>query len=265
MPDVGVDISQFERLPFDEAIALFREKIALPTESWDELWNEYQNYAFTVSGITRGEVLQDIQDAIARAMEEGTAIGQFKKDFNQIIERRGWSEGQGFSAYRTELILSQNLRTAYAAGRWKQINDPVVAKNRPHLMWRHRDSRNPRPAHLALDGKVFSLSDPIWKVIFPPSGFSCRCQAYSLSDRDLTEMNLKPSDPPSERVILKDRVTGKTQQVPAVRVDGKLTPIAEPGFAFAPGDKRLGDGWMESAIARLSPALQKQVREDIAA
>lgn len=259
----GVSVAEFERVPFESAIAWLREKVPLPTEVWDELWAEFQDYAFAIAGVTRAEVLEDIQGAIAKAMEAGTSFQQFKKDFQQVVERRGWTEGKGYSAYRVEMLLSQNLRTAYAAGRWQQMQDPVVQQNRPWGLYRHRDSRHPRPHHLALDGKVFPLSDPIWRVIMPPNGFGCRCQMFSLSDRDLAAMGLHPSEPIAETVTLRDRVTGATQQVPAVRVNGELKPIAEPGFTSAPGSRQLGDEWIESAIGRLSPALQAQVRKEL--
>lgn len=263
----GVTVEQLQRLPWQDAIAWLREKVPMPTEAWDELWQEFQDYAFTVAGVTRAELLDDIQQQLIKAMEDGTGIHEWKRDFKKLASDRGWTpDPEAFAPWRVELILQQNLRNAYAAGRWQQINDPVVAKNRPYLMWRHRDSVNPRLAHLALDGKVFPLSDPLWKIAFPPCGFFCKCQAYTLSDREVREMGVEVGGFPEERVTIRDRLTGKEQQVPAVLdpETGKLHPVVEPGFAYVPGEKRMGAEWMEAAIARLSPQLQKQVREEVA-
>ena len=145
---------EWERLPFDEAIAFLRDKLALPSEAWDTLSDEAQNFAFSIAGLTRAEILADIQESLVKALEQGTTFQQFRKNFDTIAARRGWNPQ--FGAYRTELIFSQNLRTAYAAGRYQQMSDPDVTKTRKWWLYRHRDSRTPRPAHLAMDGKVFS-------------------------------------------------------------------------------------------------------------
>lgn len=180
MPDLldsmldGLTIEQFEKLPFEEAIDWLKNKVSMPTDAWDQLWQEFQDYAFTIAGVTRAELLDDIQSQLVKAMEDGTGIHQWKRDFKKLAAEQGWTpDPKAFAPWRVELILQQNLRNAYAAGRWQQINDPVVAKNRPYLQWRHRDSVNPRPAHKALHNKVFPLSDPLWSVCFPPNGFGC--------------------------------------------------------------------------------------------
>lgn len=252
-------------LPFDEALAWFEQKIPLPTSRWDEIINAAQDWAFTVAGLTQAELLNDLYGAIDKALEQGTTLEEFRRDFDEMIARRGWqppagSEGK-WGGWRTELIFMQNLQSAYGAGRWAQINDPDIARSRPYVMWRHGDSPNPRPAHLALDGKVFNLSDPFLKVCSPPSGFGCRCKLLTLSDRDMTERGLKVSKPPSETVTLRDRITGKEAKVPAI--DG--TPIAEPGFMTAPGSspRTARRQILNEAIDRLPPELRQAARAKI--
>lgn len=262
----GATIEQLQRLPWEDAIAWLRDKVPMPTEAWDELWQEFQDHAFTVAGLTRAELLDSIQQQLIKAMEQGTGIHQWKRDFKKVAQDRGWTpDPKAFHPWRVELILQQNLRNAYAAGRWQQMNDPVVLKNRPWGLYRHRDSVNPRLAHLALDGKVFPLSDPLWKICHPPNGFGCKCAVYSLSDREVREMGVEVEQFPSERVTIRDRITGAEQQVPAVLnpETGKLHPVVEPGFAYTPGASPKDAQWVEAAIARLSPQLQTQVREDL--
>ena len=246
-----------KRLPFDKAIAYFRDKLQIPSDRWDVIWNEIADYAFAISGVTRADLLNDLYQAISQALEQGTTLQQFVKDFDTIAERRGWADGKGMGAYRKELIFSQNLRTAYAAGRYQQMTDSDVVKSRPYWVWKHRDSRNPRPAHLALHNKVFSFDDPFWQTGYPPCGFGCRCAVYALNDLDLQRRGLKVEDAPSETVTIRDRMTGQSQRVPAI--NGQ--PVAEPGFAHAPGSspKEQRQAILDKALDRLPDALRKQV------
>jgi len=261
VPDIAI-ATGFTRQPFEKAIAFLRQKTAIPSTEWDQIWSEAQDYCFSVTGVTRADILADIQEAIAQALENGTPLSQFKKDFEAIATNKGWLPPTGVDTpWRLALIFNQNIRGAYAAGRSEQLDDPDILAARQYRLYRHRDSMQPRPAHLALDGKVFLAQDPIWQSIMPVNGFGCRCAVFALSDRDLERRGLSISEPPKETVLIRDRQTGRTQQVPAI--DGQ--PIAEPGFTNNPGRgiKEQRDAVIEGAIARLPGNLQVKAREAI--
>lgn len=219
-------------LPFNQAIAYFRQKYPLPTEVWDDIIGAAQDWAFTVAGVTSAVLLNDIADLIERALVEGISFGEWKKQFKARVNNAGWT---GATPWRTELIFRQNLATAYNAGRYQQQTDPDVLKLRPYWQYIHGDTRHPRPHHKALDGKVFLANDPIWQQIYPPNGFGCGCRVVTLSNRDMERENLS-IDAIAETATILDKRTGATQQVPAVRINGKIKPIAEPGFAYTPGN-----------------------------
>jgi SPP1 gp7 family putative phage head morphogenesis protein len=254
-----------QRLPFAQAIAYFREQLAIPSDRWEVIWAEIGDYASALAALTQAEILNDIYQEILKALEQGTTLQQFKQDFDRIVAQRGWTEGQGYTPWRKELLFSQNLRTAYASGRYEQMSDPAVTAARPYWIWKHRDSRNPRPAHLALHNKVFSFDDPFWATGFPPCGFGCRCAVFTLSDRDLDRRGLKVTASPTETVTIRDRVTGATQKVPAIAVDGTLHPITEPGFAHAPGANRQAQRAeiVQRTLDRLPPDLKKLVEQNL--
>jgi uncharacterized protein with gpF-like domain len=225
------------RQPFDEAIAYLLEKLAIPTDSWEVLSGEINDYAFGIAGVTDAAILEDVQIALLEALQNGTDLRVFRAEFQAIMAKRGWA---GVEPWRVNLIYQQNLRTAYAAGRWQQMTDPDVLMRRPYWMWRHRDSRNPRLHHLAMDGRVFLAQDAIAQGINFPLGFGCKCTWLTLGERDLTRLGLQPEPFPQERIQLRDRITGNIQSVPAIRVvreDGssKLEPIVDPGFMWATG------------------------------
>lgn len=228
----------WQSLPFPEAIAYFKKRIPLPTERWDELLGQHQSVAFTIAGIMKISILKDIQDALTKALEEGTTFDTFKTDFTDIMTKKGWNPG--FSPYRLELIFGQAIRTAYSYGRWQQMEDPDLKRRRPYRQWVHRDSSLPRDSHLQQDGKVYPADDPIWKAIFPPP-FSCRCTAYALSDRDLKREGLTVSTAPP------------------------LSEIAEKGFdkGFPKNLEEHRQQLLGNALDKLSPHLRKLLKEEV--
>lgn len=231
-----------ERLDFSEAIAYFAQKLNLDTDTWVEGQGIVQDAAFTVAA-AKGALLQEIRDAVDRALAEGKSVQEFLKDFDTIADR--WSDDwnrNGNRAWRGQLIYEQNLRNAYAAGRYVQMTEPGVMKLRPYWQWRHGGSRDPRPAHLALDGLVFEAG----KLPFhPPGGFNCRCKVFSLSRRDLERKGLKVSSlKRGDMVEVLNPKTGERQKV-------KLE--ADPGFGHIPGTSTQKQ--REAILRKLSPSL----------
>lgn len=178
----------WQQLPFTEAIDYFATKQNIDTDSWRDLQGLDYDVAFAVAG-AKGDLLMDMRTAVGKAIVEGTTLQEFRKDFDRIVQSRGWSYS-GDRDWRTNTIYTTNLRTAYAGGRWEQIQQNKA--KRPYLQWRHGGSRDPRPLHIALDRKVFSLDDPFWQSMGnPPIGHGCRCSVFALNDRDLERLKLK--------------------------------------------------------------------------
>ncbi|NJR38540.1 MAG: hypothetical protein HC781_06435 [Leptolyngbyaceae cyanobacterium CSU_1_4] len=253
-------------LPFAEAIAFFKQKLPLPTSSYTEIIDEAQDWAFTVAGIAKADLLNDVYGAIVKALEDGTTLEEFTQDFDIAAAKAGWqpppgSEGK-WGGWRMELIYMQNLRGAYAAGRFKQMRDPEVATARPYWLWRHRDSRVPRAVHLALDGKVFRGDSVFWDAGgYPPCGYGCKCGVFALSQRDLERRGRKVEDAPTETLTIEDKLTGERQQIPAL--NGQ--PIVDPGFVHAAGTSKpeQRQSVLNRSLARLPEPLRRQAREAI--
>ena len=205
----------YGRLPFQEAIAFFRSKIPMPTQRWNDLWKGMHTRGFTVAGAVKGEILSDFSSAVDRAIAEGTTLTDFRKSFDKIVARHGW-DYKGGRNWRSRVIFETNIRTAYSAGRYKQMNEPALKKLRPYWEYRHGDSRHPRELHLSWDRIVLPTDDPWWDTHYPPNGWGCKCKVFALSERDLKRLGKAGQDtaPDDGSYQWTDKKTGITHTVP---------------------------------------------------
>lgn len=227
--------AHYGSLPFDEAIRFFREKKLVPTTRTGEVAKEANDSAFHVAGAMQADLLADLHMAVDAGIAEGSTLAQFAKDFEAIVETRGWTgwTGEGTRAgraWRAQIIYETNLRTAYQAGRWAQAQE--VKDRRPFLEYRHSDaSIHPRELHKSWDGLVVAIDDPWVQTHWPPNGWGCKCMMFSLSQRDLAKLGKAgPDTPPDDGTrTYTDKVTGETKTVP----NG-----IDPGWDYAPGASR---------------------------
>jgi len=160
---------------FAAQIKFFRDKLNITTAAWDELLGAAHARAFTIAGAMKEDLLADFRDSVETAIEEGQTLDQFRKSFDQIVEKHGWSYN-GSRGWRTRVIYETNVRTSYAAGRYTQL------VHFPY--WRYRHSiavAIPRETHLAWDGMILPADDPWWKTHYPPNGWGCRCRVEGIS------------------------------------------------------------------------------------
>ena len=152
---------------------------------------------------------------------------QAEIDPDDIAAKHGWSYNGGRD-WRTRVIYRTNLRTSYAAGRWRQLQ--AGKERRPYWRYRHSAaSEDPRPEHLAWDGIVLSADDPWWNTHYPPNGWGCNCFVEALNRRDLKRLGKDGPDnapPLEERTKTVGRDPVRTVEVPKG---------IDPGFAYAPG------------------------------
>lgn len=200
MPDVNP-----ATLSFEEAIEYFRKKLNMPTLTWTEIWEHQHAHAFTVAGAMKDDLLNDFREAIDKAQSQGTGYAEFRKAFEQIVKRHGWSYNGG-AGWRSRVIYKTNMQTAYMAGRYKQMK--ALSDSRP--FWRYKHSNlveDPRPEHLLWDGLVLRHDDPWWNTHYPPNGWGCQCKVYAVNARDLKRMGkTEPDQTPA--IVYKETTVG---------------------------------------------------------
>lgn len=250
-----IDLS-FDLTP-EEALSFWKKKMKLSPGEFAKLEREAKLMAFAVSGIARGDELNTVYNALAKAIEDGVSFADFKKECAGIFERRGWT---GKRAWRIDTIFRTNIQTAYNVGNYQQMMR--VKERRPY--WRYsavNDSRT-RPAHRAVHGKIFPADHPFWDKWFPPNGFRCRCSVNSVSEADLESNGWKveEEDPTGRLYEPTDPRTG-------VRLPGRLL-MPDPGWDFHVGRealKPLTPSPSDSAVKSLGSAAGARPIEELPA
>lgn len=225
---------RYGNLPFPEQIAYLRDKVAIPTRAWTDIYGREHDHAFAVAGANRMAIVEDFQRSIQRTIDEGRTLADFRKDFDAIVERHGWSY-KGSRGWRSRVIYETNLLQSYHAGREAQMADPALRRLRPYGLYRHGGSENPRPEHLANDGKVVPLDDPWWDVWSPKNGWGCTCKKYMIS-REQAEAEGYTVSERGPEIDYEEKIVGANGPSPrTVRVPKGI----DPGFEHRPGMSRL--------------------------
>lgn len=241
-------------LPFDEAIAYLRDKVPMPSKRWEDFTGGMHAKAFVVAGAAKDDLVKDLFGAVQKGLTEGTGIGPFRKEFDQIVAKHGW-QYKGNRAWRTSTIFHTNLSTAYAAGREKQMSDPDVLKAFPYWRYRTMEDSRVRPLHRQWNNTVLPANDPWWDSHPVPGGWNCRCFKEPVSRSFANEVK----DSPTFRTVAPDDgvrpwtnpATGATEMIP----NG-----IDPGFQNNPGRS----AWGREMTKNMAGREEKPVWEDIA-
>jgi len=242
---------RYATAPFREAIEYLRDKISLDTDSWRDIADDEHDAFFVVAG-AKGSLLSELRAAVDKAIERGQRPEDFQAAFEQITE--GW-EYRGDAGWRSQIIFRTNLRASYGRGRDAYQQDPEVQRLQPYLQYTHGDSLNPRPSHLALDGKVFRAN----AIPFPlPAGYGCSCRYVSLSQRELERAGLSVSEIQKGDSVTVEMPDGQVQQA-------VIEP--DPGWDRTPGmpsEARRQD-LIQRVIDRSPPEIAAQIRAEVEA
>ena len=215
--------------PFAKQVEFFRNKLNMTTQAWTDIWHEEHDAAFVVAGAAQADLVEDLRQAVDSAVAEGTTLRKFREAFDGIVERHGWVY-KGGRNWRTRVIYDTNVRSSYAAGRYRQMQD--MAEQRPFWRYRHSHaSENPRKQHQAWDGMILRHDDPWWRTNYPINGWGCKCYVEALNARDLERLGKSGPDK-APALNMRTVTVGKTGPSPrTVEVPEGI----DPGFAYAPG------------------------------
>ena len=233
-----------EPLQPQEAIDYFKDKIVLTPAQFYSLSRQAKVNAFSASEIASLDILTDIFEELAAAIENGTTMEVFRKAVNVRMAARGW---KGLTPYRADTIFRTNVQTAYQVGRWKQMTQPEVQSARPYGVYSAVMDHRTRATHRAVHGVCRRLDDPFWNTWYPPNGYRCRCSVRTLSQRQVDKQNVKVAEGSWQGYV-----------TPPGEPARQLLP--DPGFDYNPG-KEAYQPDLSKYTKRLRAAYEKRQQE----
>lgn len=287
-------VKQAIGLPPGDAIAFLRDKGATVTGSWTEWLDGEHARAFTVANVAKLDVVTDIHNSLLDALKEGKTLEAWKRELIPTLQAKGWWRrdasaeqlqqagrvnpatgeiAKGLTPARLNTIYRTNMQSAYMAGRYQQM----VSQARLRPYWQYvavLDSRT-RPAHRAMNGRVFRFDDPGWRSFYPPCGFNCRCRVRNYNQREVERKGLSVESTAGQlrdvQVPLRNGTHATVTRFTAAGMPppGHFQPDA--GFSNNPGASvwmpRLGDrpAALSDAFVRQSvagPAFQRFVEAE---
>ena len=152
----------------EAAISWFARRLALSDADLKAIREEARRRAFWVSGLAALDMVQEVYEAVARALDEGLPFAEFQRAISERV-KAAWGEG---ARHRLATVFRTNLQMAYGAGRWKQAQATVHL--RPY--WGLQVVLDGRTSHVCrpLAGLVLPADHPFWATHIPPLHHGCR-------------------------------------------------------------------------------------------
>lgn len=212
-------------LPPRDAVAYLKSKGLVISNHWLEIEQAARARAFTIVGVTKLDVLEDVRSALVTALEQGRDKKWFVAHLQPLLEKKGWWGKGGATPARLRLIWQQNIQDAYMVGRYRSML--ANSEDRPYWQYSAKMDARTRPHHKALHNKVFRFDDVFWKTHYPPNGFRCRCMITALTRSEVANAKLAVSSGEGHMVTDVQEVTS--------RKTGEVFSQTRTGYQPEPG------------------------------
>lgn len=263
-------------LPPEAAVEYFNSRGMRVASDWKQVAAAVKSGGFSVAAVTRADVLADIHGSLRKAaLEGGQTYEAWLKTVRPMLAQKGWLgryphdpetgeivRGKGLTPWRLETVFRTNLQTAYMSGRYKSQLENADRRGN----WQYvsiLDNRT-RPAHRALNNRVFRYDDPVWEAFYPPLGYNCRCRVRALSDDELETGNLDLSQGEGQMETVTRDLGPRGGKVDVIGYRDPATKelfTVDPGFDFSPASQAWG---RDIALARNTQAIaSREIRTQV--
>jgi len=124
---------------------------------------------------------------MAESMEEGSGLGDFKRDMRRIMAEKGWygrldktAKDRKYINWRLDTIYQTNILTAYSAGETREMLR--TAHLYPYWQYKQVQRKTMREAHSQFHNMILRYDDPFWATGTPPNGWRCQCYRNQLTE-----------------------------------------------------------------------------------
>lgn len=184
---VGTEIPKPE-----EALAWFQRLQPVTRDVFDK--DKLAGKATTVAWTESQSAVKIAQSKLFEALENGWTFEQFR---DSLLADPGFTSkyrppvGVNRNAH-LETVFRTNLMSAYNQGRLQMYNDPELGNFVTGYRYNAILDERVRPAHAAMDGRVYPKSSPIWQTWMPPNGFNCRCTIDPVTELETVQWDPQP-------------------------------------------------------------------------
>lgn len=176
-------------IAFAEAIEDLLSREPRLAEGYKEASRLYsEEHAFALARSSSRKLTERVQQAVQMIIAEGRDPGMT----GQEITRLAASEAHDWTRAYADTVYETNVSSALTNGRFKQAEDPDVAKVIKAFEVVGEADERERPNHRAARGFIAAVDDPIWidRHVKPPYGYRCRhgvifASKYTLERRGL--------------------------------------------------------------------------------
>lgn len=215
MADTWTVTADLER--FDEAAEAFKKRVPMRAEDVVGMTAEERRHAFWVAGMNERAAVETLHAEIARAIEEGTPLEEFKARVKEKLI--------ALHDAHLETVFRNAVQGAYNTGRWHQLTDPDVTLVRPYWVFDAvMDSRTSERCS-ALNGTIKAHDDPFWLTRWPPLHHRCRSGIRAVRKREARLTEGEPKAPDNGFGLAPPRRGDDPRPMPQPKVE----PAPEPG------------------------------------
>lgn len=185
-----------------EAIAWFRARVPLTPEAFDALSERARRKAFKVAGATRLSMCAEVLRSLDKAVATGMSFPEWQKQIGPKLIK-DWSGTVKNPSWRLETIFRTSVQSAYAAGRWRQLREPAIAKARPFWLFDAvLDERTTLVCRVA-KGTCLPNDHVWWATHTPPLHFCCRSgiRALRASAAEARGVTRNPTAAPAQKTF----------------------------------------------------------------
>ncbi|MFA7327120.1 MAG: DUF935 family protein [Candidatus Kapaibacterium sp.] len=171
----------------EEAVEYFKSKGLKVSENAKERIKAIKEHGFTVTGVTKLDILNDYKDILLKAIEEGITLAEFKKQLSERLATRGWftrdEEDGELPPWRLNNIYRTNTAEVYNNAKWSQFQETIDLI--PFVSCYSVIDKNTTDKCVWMNGKVFRKDDPVFAKKGRSGGhYGCRRTDIPATDLD---------------------------------------------------------------------------------
>jgi SPP1 gp7 family putative phage head morphogenesis protein len=175
----------------DDAAERIRNLTPVTRQVFDGLTSLYKRDAFTLAGASDVRLIEKARDALAEAAQKGDTLQDWHAAVNKLTSDAGVED---LNAFSLDTAFQTAMQKVYSSGRLEQMQDPATMDLLPFWQYWTVGDLRVRPEHRVLDGFLARAIDPVWRRIYPPSGFNCRCSVVPMPENEALKLDENAGD-----------------------------------------------------------------------